>query len=97
MPVNATYSPYARWFYSQNYSYTTTASVFSNPIPIQPYITSGTLEKTGMGIGIWNYLPQNGFSQYTTMSIELINRGTFPITITSTGLPSGAIVKTSGF
>lgn len=96
-PVNATYSPYGRWFYSQGYAYTPAGSTLSSPQPIQPYIVSGTADKTGMGIGIWNYLPQTGFSQYTTMSIQLVNRGMLPITITTTGLPSGAIVNQSGW
>lgn len=96
-PVNATYSPYGRWFYSQGYAYTPAGSTLSSPQPIQPYIVSGTADKTGMGIGIWNYLPQTGFSQYTTMSIQLVNRGMLPITITTTGLPTGAIVNQSGW
>jgi hypothetical protein len=96
-PVNATYSPYGRWFYSQGYAYNPSGSTLSSPQPIQPYIVSGTADKTGMGIGIWNYLPQTGFSQYTTMSIQLVNRGMLPITLTTTGLPTGAIVNQSGW
>jgi hypothetical protein len=73
IPQQATYVPNSgRWYYVTQYSSTGYAYSSTIPVPIIPYVTSGTANQSGFGFAIWSQLLTN---TENTLYLELINRG----------------------